>query len=442
MNIKLKIALVVIFVIHLSMAIARKTTDGVEHHRLLRLHTLLITSTAMLIASFYMWKRVTFAITTLFPFSSPVRSRRLRLLCFQDIALALLFLFLFLSHIAMFFFYVLLGPEPNVIAITSLSFIAAYAHILIFLVLVDIIFYFTKLIHNKVTPNSVHTYLVNNRSYHILLAVFLGFMFMFAGLYSTHTDPIVRKTTIPMKNFEGTVGGSNVSIALLSDIHIGPSVGRSRIRKIVDMTNALKPDIIAIAGDLADGLVRDFSGAAEPLCDLKARGGVYFATGNHEYMHGNVTEWFAFLEDCNITILHNQNKHITVNGQKLCVAGADDLFALRAHVPGHGMDLKKALSTCTTDTTNILLAHQPNAAKLVLTDHELSQKVNLILSGHTHGGQMYPFVPIVHIANAFVRGRYYDPKTDTYVYVSAGVNYFGPPIKMFGSCEIIFINMI
>lgn len=225
---------------------------------------------------------------------------------------------------------------------------------------------------------------------------------MFAGLYSTHTDPVVKTTSIPMKKFD-TTRGSNVSLVLLSDVHIGPSVGRSRIRKIVDMTNALKPDIITIAGDLADGLVKDFQGAAEPLCDLRAPGGVYFATGNHEYMHGNVTEWFWFLENCNITVLHNSNKHLTLNGQKLCIAGADDLFAVRAHVPGHGMDLRKALSTCDSDSTNILLAHQPNAAKIVLTDKELSQKVNLILSGHTHAGQMYPFVPIVHIANAFVR---------------------------------------
>ncbi|CCD70883.1 Putative metallophosphoesterase F40B5.2 [Caenorhabditis elegans] len=466
MNLKLKIAIIVIGFIHVSIAIARKSTDGVAHHRLVRLHTILITSTAMLSASYYIWKRVNFAITKLFktlksenelpiansnesesdfamntllPSPNPVGNRRLRLICFQDIAQALMMLFLFLSHIAMFFYYIFLGPEPNVIAITSLSFIAAYAHILIFLLIADVLFYSTKLIHSKVAPNSVHTYLKENRCYHILLALILGFIFMFAGLYTTHTDPIVRSASIPMKRFQSNSG--NVSIALLSDVHIGPSVGRTRIAKIVELTNALKPDIIAIAGDLADGLVRDFHGAAEPLCNLKAPGGVYFATGNHEYMHGNVTEWFWFLENCNITVLHNLNKHITVNGQKLCVAGADDLYALRSNVPGHGMDLRKALGTCNSDSTNILLAHQPNAAKIVLSDSELSKKVNLILSGHTHGGQMYPFVPIVHLANAFVRGQYYDKSTDTYVYVSAGVNYFGPPIKMFGSCEIIFITM-
>ncbi|CAP39271.2 Protein CBG22753 [Caenorhabditis briggsae] len=465
MNLKIKIAIAILAFIHISLAIARKSTDGVAHHRLVRLHTMLITSTVMLTSSYYMWKRINFsikkhkphkseseisiannlesdtdfAITSLLPSPNPVGNRRLRLLCLQDVTQALLLLFLFLSHIALFFYYILLGPEPNVIAITALSFIACYAHILIFLLIADILYYSTRIIHNRVSANSVHTYLHENRSFHIMLAVILGFMFMFGGLYTTHTDPIVREASIPMNKFQ--TSGGNVSIALLSDIHIGPSVGRTRIARIVEMTNALKPDIIAIAGDLADGLVRDFHGAAEPLCNLKAPGGVYFATGNHEYMHGNVTEWFWFLENCNITILHNQNKHITINGQQMCMAGADDIYAVHAHVPGHGMDLNKALSTCESDSTNVLLAHQPNAAKVVLNDRNLSKKVNLILSGHTHGGQMYPFVPIVHIANAFVRGQYYDKKTDTYVYVSAGVNYFGPPIKIFGGCEIIFITM-
>ncbi|ULT84063.1 hypothetical protein L3Y34_013001 [Caenorhabditis briggsae] len=439
MNLKIKIAIAILAFIHISLAIARKSTDGVAHHRLVRLHTMLITSTVMLTSSYYMWKRINFSTKSLLPSPNPVGNRRLRLLCLQDVAQALLLLFLFLSHIALFFYYILLGPEPNVIAITALSFIACYAHILIFLLIADILYYSTRIIHNRVSANSVHTYLHENRSFHIMLAVILGFMFMFGGLYTTHTDPIVREASIPMNKFQ--TSGGNVSIALLSDIHIGPSVGRTRIARIVEMTNALKPDIIAIAGDLADGLVRDFHGAAEPLCNLKAPGGVYFATGNHEYMHGNVTEWFWFLENCNITILHNQNKHITINGQQMCMAGADDIYAVRAHVPGHGMDLNKALSTCESDSTNVLLAHQPNAAKVVLNDRNLSKKVNLILSGHTHGGQMYPFVPIVHIANAFVRGQYYDKKTDTYVYVSAGVNYFGPPIKIFGGCEIIFITM-
>ncbi|VDM61333.1 unnamed protein product [Angiostrongylus costaricensis] len=208
-------------------------------------------------------------------------------------------------------------------------------------------------------------------------------------------------------------------VALLSDLHIGPTVGQKRMERIVQLTNGLDPDIIAISGDLADGFVRHFGQAASPLCFLMAKHGVYFATGNHEYMHGSVEEWFSFLEACNITVLHNSQRRFTL--------------------PGHFMDVRKAVDGCKVDDVVIMLAHQPNAAGVMLNDPIVNMKLDLILSGHTHGGQMYLFVPIIYMMNAFARGLYYYAATGTYVYVSAGVNYFGPPIKMFGTCEIIDI---
>ncbi|KAK6033853.1 Ser/Thr phosphatase family protein [Cooperia oncophora] len=212
------------------------------------------------------------------------------------------------------------------------------------------------------------------------------------------------------------------------------------MEKIAQLTNELNPDIIAIAGDLADGYVRDFAVAASPLCSLKAKYGVYFATGNHEYMHGNVDEWFAYLKDCNITVLHNSFKRFVTNkGDQMCMTGADDLYAAKSHFPGHAMHPERAVSGCQPNDTVIMLAHQPNAAKLMLNHPSVSEKLDLILSGHTHGGQMYLFVPVIYLANAFARGLYYHAATGVYVYVSAGVNYFGPPIKMFGACEIIDI---
>ncbi|CAI5454720.1 unnamed protein product [Caenorhabditis angaria] len=439
MNIKLKLLIVFVILVHCVMVISRLVATGMAKHRLIRMHNVMIFSTAMLFTSVYMWRRVNFSLRHLLPTPSEVGNRRLRKICFQDVALAFFTLFIFLAHIAMMFFYVLLGSEPSFIALTSLSFLAAYLHILIFLLLADAILFTFYTIHEKVVTNSVYLYLHRNRSYHIFLAVLIGFMFMFGGLYATQTDPTVRRRDVQMKTFKSH---SNTSIVLLSDIHIGPSVGRTRMQRIVEITNSLKPDIIAIAGDLADGMVNDFHEAAEPLCNLTAPGGVYFATGNHEYMHGNITEWFWFLERCNIKILHNSNKHVTIKNEKFCIAGADDLYAERVHIPGHGMNMSAALSTCNADSTNILLAHQPNAARIVIDDPVLSKKVNLILSGHTHGGQMYPWVPLVKIANAYLRGLYYDSRTDTYVYVSAGVNYFGPPIKMFKSCEIILLNLL
>ncbi|VDO59793.1 unnamed protein product [Haemonchus placei] len=127
-----------------------------------------------------------------------------------------------------------------------------------------------------------------------------------------------------------------------------------------------------------------------------------FFKGNHEYMHGNVEEWFAFLENCNITVLHNSYKRfVTKKGDHFCIAGADDLYAAKVHFPGHAMQPERAVSGCALNDTTIMLAHQPNAAKLMLSHPLVSEKLDLILSGHTHGGQMYLFVPIIYLANAF-----------------------------------------
>ncbi|KHJ82005.1 hypothetical protein OESDEN_18304 [Oesophagostomum dentatum] len=99
-------------------------------------------------------------------------------------------------------------------------------------------------------------------------------------------------------------------------------------------------------------------------------------------MHGNVEEWFAYLEACNITVLHNSQKRFALsNGDKVCVAGADDLYAAKAHFPGHGMDAKKAVVGCQPGDAVIMLAHQPNAARLMLDDPSVGKRIDLILSG-------------------------------------------------------------
>uniref|UniRef100_A0A0K0D2C5 Metallophos domain-containing protein n=1 Tax=Angiostrongylus cantonensis TaxID=6313 RepID=A0A0K0D2C5_ANGCA len=270
------------------------------------------------------------------------------------------------------------------------------------------------------------------------LSLFFALLFIIGGIFTTFSDPVYTHFSYISK-FQ-KLHNDKLRVVLLSDLHIGPTVGQKRMERIVQLTNDLNPDIIAISGDLADGFVKHFGQAASPLCFLMAKRGVYFATGNHEYMHGNVEEWFDFLKACNITVLHNSQRRFTLeNGDSICVAGADDLFAAKAHLPGHFMDVRKAVDGCKVDDVVIMLAHQPNAAGIMLNDPIVNKKLDIILSGHTHGGQMYLFVPIIYMMNAFARGLYYYAATGTYVYVSAGVNYFGPPIKMFGTCEIIDI---
>ncbi|VDM13113.1 unnamed protein product [Wuchereria bancrofti] len=118
------------------------------------------------------------------------------------------------------------------------------------------------------------------------------------------------------------------------------------------------------------------------------------------------------------------------------------MFAEQSRFSGHIMDYKKALRGCNKNDTTIMLIHQPNAVRIILNDVETAKNIDLILSGHTHGGQMYVFVPLVYFWNAYFRGLYYNKTTGTYVYVSAGVNYFGPPVKIFDGNEIIIIKLV
>uniref|UniRef100_A0A915PCF4 Calcineurin-like phosphoesterase domain-containing protein n=1 Tax=Setaria digitata TaxID=48799 RepID=A0A915PCF4_9BILA len=327
----------------------------------------------------------------------------------QSVLKALIVLLLFLTHICSVFYYLWISEEPNVFAMIAL----------------------TLLVENQL-PNR-------------LFAVALSFIFVLAGFWVALLPPVVRHVTVEIENLPEVQKG--FTIALLSDLHIGPTVGYSKIQKMVNTINPFKPDMIAISGDLVDGFVHNLEKAASPLRNLTSKHGIYFVTGkeykgNHEYLYGNVDEWFVFLKKIEIIPLHNENKKVLIGSSRICLAGADDLFAEQSRLPGHLMDYKKALRGCSKNDTTIMLIHQPNAVSIILNDIETAENIDLILSGHTHAGQMYVFVPLVYLWNAYFRGLYYDKVTQTYVYVSAGVNYFGPPVKVFGGNEIIIIKLM
>ncbi|KAL6723100.1 hypothetical protein Aduo_018141 [Ancylostoma duodenale] len=423
------------------LIILRNSLHGVDYYRLKRVHNLVNMEFMMVLGSMFIWKRVTEALNHLDPDRVTPARFRWRTICFQDVARATLFILLGLSQLSFLFYFFYVGSEPHILALFSLIGLATYLHAVVFLVIAELVHQFSTVSLKFGVFESQSRYIINNRHAYTYLSLLCALLFILGGLYATLSDPVYTKVSVPLRNLHN----GDVKVVLLTDLHIGPTVGQKRMKKIVELTNKLNPDIVAISGDLADGFVRDLEGAANPLCSLKSKHGVYFATGNHEYMHGNVEEWFAYLEKCNVTVLHNSQKRILMeNGDRMCIAGTDDLFAARAHFPGHGMDAQRAVVGCHPGDATVMLAHQPNAAQLMLDDPVVSKRVDLILSGHTHGGQMYLFVPVIYLVNAFarsVRGLYYHEPTGVYVYVSAGVNYFGPPIKMFGACEIIDITL-
>ena len=245
------------------------------------------------------------------------------------------------------------------------------------------------------------------------------------GVRSAVGPVAVRRTEVPLARLKRQHDG--LVIAQLTDLHIGPTIGRSQLQGIVDSTNALQADIVAITGDLVDGSVDELRDAVAPLAQLRARHGVFFVTGNHEYFSG-APQWVEEVSRLGIRVLRNERVEIDHNGELLDLAGVDDASAARfGH--GHGEDLGRALADRAPDRTVVLLAHQPRTVR-----RSAAFGVDLQLSGHTHGGQIWPFGALVALQQVFLAGLH--RQGDTRVYVSRGTGYWGPPMRLGAPAEI------
>ena len=216
----------------------------------------------------------------------------------------------------------------------------------------------------------------------------------------------------------------------LTDIHVGPMIGNGFIRGLVDRTNALEPDIIAITGDLVDGSVADLAPHVAPLAELRARHGVYFCTGNHEYYSG-ADEWVAHLRSLGITVLENERVTIDHEGEPLAIAGVRDWTSGQF---GEGHDMAAALADKDPEVPALLLAHQP-----LHVDEAATHGVKLQLSGHTHGGQIFPFNYLVRLQQPYIAGLH--DHQGTKLYVSSGTGYWGPPMRLAIPAEITHLEL-
>ncbi len=223
-------------------------------------------------------------------------------------------------------------------------------------------------------------------------------------------------------------------IVQLTDVHIGPTLDGNWLTEVVARVNSLAADVVVITGDLIDGSVAQLGPHVAPLRELKARHGVYFVTGNHEYYSG-VDSWLAELRRLGIQVLRNER--VTLHPQPVAGSGAselgidlvgvDDYHA--AVFPGHGPDLPKALLGRDPKRVAVLLAHQPAAIT------EAAQLgVDLQLSGHTHAGQLWPWGYFVRLQQPYVYGLH--RHGDAQIYVSAGTGYWGPPMRLASESEI------
>ncbi len=233
--------------------------------------------------------------------------------------------------------------------------------------------------------------------------------------------------TVPVTLDKLQASLSGFRIAVVSDIHLGPLLGRSHTERIVRMINEQEADLVAIVGDLVDGTVAELGEAAAPLRDLVSRHGSFFVTGNHEYFSGH-EQWIAELDRLGVNPLRNEG---------LTVAGGIELVGVN-DVTGKsyndGPDLDRALAGRDKNKPLVLLAHQP-----VQVGDASSRGVDLQLSGHTHGGQMVPFNFVVPVQQPSVAGL--SKVDDTWLYVSRGAGFWGPPVRVGAPPDITMIEL-
>lgn len=247
------------------------------------------------------------------------------------------------------------------------------------------------------------------------------------GMANALGQVAIKKVQIPLAKLPR--GTSPYRLVQLSDIHVGPTIGREFVADLVRRTNALEPDCVVITGDLVDGTVAELGPLASPLRDLKAKDGVFFVTGNHEYYSG-VDAWLAFLGEQGIKVLRNERVAVG----PIDLAGVDD-WSAKSFGNGHGQDVARALAGRDPERALVLLAHQPQT---VAEAEALG--VDLQLSGHTHGGQMFPWKYAVKLVTPYVAGLY-QHRTTT-LYVSRGTGYWGPPMRVGAPAEITHLELV
>lgn len=252
----------------------------------------------------------------------------------------------------------------------------------------------------------------------------LGLVGIGLALWGGLRAPPVREVRLPTEGLPPALAG--LTVVQLSDVHIGPTLGADFLAEVVNRVNALNPDLVAITGDLVDGSLEETAPLTLPLRGLKARLGVVYVPGNHEYYHGGPA-WFTHLSALGLKVLRNQGLTLGEAEKAFYVAGVDDPTSRR--VGGGGLDLKAALSQRPAGQATILLSHQPLGFEEAAADG-----VHLQLSGHTHGGQIFPFSLLVGLRYRFVAGLY--KRGLSFLYVSRGTGYWGPPMRLGASSEI------
>ncbi|SHN89002.1 hypothetical protein SAMN05660350_04994 [Geodermatophilus obscurus] len=251
------------------------------------------------------------------------------------------------------------------------------------------------------------------------------------GAYLANSAPVVRRVPVTLAGLDPALDG--LRIVTFSDGHLSAMSSTRRFERLVEIVNAQRPDVVAIVGDLVDGELGELREEVAPLADLVSEQGVYFVTGNHEYFV-DTTAWLRHLPTLGVQVLRNERVPIVRGGASVDLAGIDDRTALSSGVPGHGADLDTALDGRDDAVPVVLMAHQP-----VQVEQAAAAGVGLQLSGHTHGGQLWPFDYAVRLDQPVVQGL--SRVGDTQLYVTTGAGFWGPPMRIGARPEVAVVEL-
>lgn len=252
------------------------------------------------------------------------------------------------------------------------------------------------------------------------------------GLAIARRPPRVVQIDVPVRDLPEALHG--FSIAQISDVHVGPTIKRGFVAGIVARVNDMNADMIAVTGDLVDGSVQELSIHTAPLAGLNARHGVFFVTGNHEYYSGE-RAWSREIARLGLHVLKNEHVVLTHDGASLVLAGVTDLSAHHFDAAQQSDPVAALRGAPDRAGARILLAHQPNSAHAAA-----AAGFDLQISGHTHGGQFWPWNLFVGFFQPFTGGLY--RLKDLWIYVSRGTGYWGPPNRFGVPSEITRLRLI
>ncbi|MEE2733469.1 MAG: metallophosphoesterase [Pseudomonadota bacterium] len=309
----------------------------------------------------------------------------------------------------------------------GLLFMGLLSSLFVFTALRDLLWLSLWLTDSLFTTSVLSAAWISTSAVVVLVA---GLLLSLLGLLSILLGPAIVKVDIPIANLPAPLQG--FSLAQLTDIHIGPTIKRRFLEKVVRRVNQLEVDAVVITGDLVDGRVRQLGEEVQPLAQLHSRYGTYFVTGNHEY-YSNAHEWIELLKSLGLRALLNEHEVIQHNQRTVVMAGITD-YSAHQFDPGHQSDPQRALRHAPQQADlKILLAHQPRS---IFQARGCGAHVQL--SGHTHGGQFWPWNHFVPLQQPYTSGLHWFESM--WIYVSRGTGYWGPPKRFGAPAEITLLR--